>query len=145
MPLARWGNLSGVFIVKSVPAMMVLPLLGSTLGMCRTGQAMVISSSGWFYLLVLVRWCHLPYEQTRRCPFLQTLRGVLCLHWSSGWLTLRVLVFSTLNAYSEFAVTALSEGSSVLVILTWSLQYTALSKGWHRTCSEGSIVKVILT
>ena len=121
--------MSGVFIVKSVPAMMVLPLLGSTLGMCRTGQAMVISSSGWFYLLVLVRGCHLPYEQTRRCPFLQTLRGVLCVHWSSGWLTLRVLVFSTLNAYSEFAVTALSEGSSVLVILTWSLQYTALSKG----------------
>ena len=118
-----------MFIVKSVQAMVIIPLVGSTLGVCRTGQAIVISSSGWFYLLVLVRGCHLPHEQTRRCPFLQTLRCVLCVHWSSGWLTLRVLVFSTLNANSEFAVTALSECSSVQVILTWSLQYTALSKG----------------
>ena len=35
----------------------------------------------------------------------------------------------TLNADSEFAVTALSEGFSAQVILTWSLQVTALSKG----------------
>ena len=118
-----------MFIVKSVQAMVIIPLVGSTLGVCRTGQAIVISSSGWFYLLVLVRGCHLPYEQTRRCPFLQTLRCALCVHGSSGWLTLRVLVFSTLNANSEFAVTALSECFSVQVILTWSLQYTALSKG----------------
>ena len=40
----------------------------------------------------------------------------------------------TLNADSEFAVTALSEGFSAQVILTWSLQVTALSKGWHRAC-----------
>ena len=44
-----------VFVVKSVQAMMLLLLPGSNLGVCRTGQAMVISSSGWFYLLVLVR------------------------------------------------------------------------------------------
>ena len=35
----------------------------------------------------------------------------------------------TLNADSEFAVTALSEGFSAQVILTWSLQVTALSEG----------------
>ena len=40
----------------------------------------------------------------------------------------------TLNADSEFAVTALSEGFSAQVILTWSLQVTALSEGWHRAC-----------
>ena len=44
-----------MFIVKSVQAMVIIPLVGSTLGVGRTGQAMVISSSGWFYLLVLVR------------------------------------------------------------------------------------------
>ena len=52
----------GVFIVKFVQAMVIIPLVGSTLGACRTGQAMMISSSGWFYSLVLVRGCHLPYE-----------------------------------------------------------------------------------
>ena len=62
-------------------------------------------------------------------------------HWSGVYnVSTRPLVgwpseFPTLNANSEFAVTALSECSSAQVILTWSLQYTALSKGWHRTRS----------
>ena len=65
-----------MLIVKSVQAMVIIPLVGSTLGVCRTGQAMVITSSGWIYLLVLVRGCHFQYEQTRWCPSLQALSGV---------------------------------------------------------------------
>ena len=46
------------------------PLVGSILKVCRTGQAMVIASSGEFYLLVL------PYEQTRRSLSVEALRCV---------------------------------------------------------------------
>ena len=100
-------GMRGVFIVKS-------------------GSGDVDSSSGWFKCLERDRrWWSLP------------LVGFTCYYWcehpSFGWLTFRVLVFPKLNAKSEFAVTALSECSSAQVILTWSLQYTALSKGWHRT------------
>ena len=50
--------------------MLITPLVGSVLIMCRTGQAMGITSSGEFYLLVL------PYQQTRRGLSFQVLSGV---------------------------------------------------------------------
>ena len=66
---------------------MVIPLAGSASGVCRTEHAMMISSSGWFYLLVLVRGCHLPYEQTRRCLSFQVLSGVYNVYTGPlvGW------------------------------------------------------------
>ena len=102
-------GIRGVFIVKS-------------------GSGDVDSSSGWFKLGGLER-------DSRWWSLL--LVGFTCYYWcehpSFGWLTFIVLVFPKLNAKFEFAVNALSECSSAQVILTWSLQYTALSKGWHRT------------
>ena len=54
--------------------MLITPLVGSTLMVCRTGYLMVITSSGGFYLLVL------PYEQTRRVLSVQALSGVYNVH-----------------------------------------------------------------
>ena len=69
-------RMRGLFIVfiSQVQTMLIVPLVASCKVVCRTGQEMVITSSGWFYLLVLMCGCHLPYEQTRRCPSL-TLSG----------------------------------------------------------------------
>ena len=63
------------------------------------------------------------------------LKGLVpCFLGNSGQALTITLEFNspTLNADSEFAVTALSEGFSAQVILSWSLQVTALSEGWHR-------------
>ena len=83
-------------------------------------------------------WQCWPYEGTRRGPQDENLGCCVVrarCSWSLPLVLLWVSVFPTLDAYSEFAVTALSKGSRAQVILTWSLQVTALSKGWHRTCS----------
>ena len=60
------------------------------------------------------------------------LRGLVSWFlWNTGQALIITWGFNSpsLNADSEFAVTALSEGFSAQVILTWSLQVTALSEG----------------
>ena len=75
------------FLLSLVQATMIIPLVDSASCVCRTGRAKVIPSSGWFYLLVLVRGCHLPYEQTRRCLSFQVLSGVYNVYTGPlvGW------------------------------------------------------------
>ena len=54
--------------------MLITPLVGSILMVCRTGPAMMITSSDEFYLLVL------PFEQFRRGLSVEALRCVYNVH-----------------------------------------------------------------